>query len=114
MNLLTTRLPLLALGALGAVLSPQPANAASQVFSLGELLISAPSSQASDFGDQVASSVDARDMQRFERHTVTDALNLLSGISTSTNARNEGTISLRGFDARQVPIFVDGIPVYVP
>ena len=114
MNLLTTRIPLLALGALGAVLPPQPANAASQVFSLGELLISAPSSQASDFGDQVASSVDARDMQRFERHTVTDALNLLSGISTSTNARNEGTISLRGFDARQVPIFVDGIPVYVP
>lgn len=86
----------------------------SQVFSLGELLIRAPSDRSDGFGDQVSSSVSARDMQRFERHTVTEALGLLSGVSTSTNARNEGTTSLRGFDSRQAPIFIDGIPVYVP
>lgn len=82
-------------------------------FTLGELQVVGRQS-GNEFSDQVASSIEAADMQRFERHNVTGALDLLSGISTSTNARNEGTISLRGFDSRQAPIFLDGIPVYVP
>ena len=28
--------------------------------------------------------------------------------------RNEKTLTVRGFDSRQVPLFIDGIPVYVP
>ncbi|MBC3879741.1 TonB-dependent receptor plug domain-containing protein, partial [Undibacterium sp. FT79W] len=30
------------------------------------------------------------------------------------NSRNEKTVAVRGFDSRQVPLFIDGIPVYVP
>ena len=30
------------------------------------------------------------------------------------NARNEKTVTVRGFDSRQVPLYIDGIPVYVP
>lgn len=54
------------------------------------------------------------EMRRFDRDTIGDALNLLPGVSLSTNSRNEMTIAVRGFDARQVPLFIDGIPVYVP
>jgi len=64
--------------------------------------------------DQVSSLVTADDMRRFNRNTVGDALNLLSGVAMSNNSRNEKTIYVRGFDARQVPLFIDGIPLYVP
>ena len=63
---------------------------------------------------QVGSQVSRAEMRRFNRDNVGDALNLLSGVSLSTNARNEKTVAIRGFDARQVPLYIDGIPVYVP
>lgn len=85
-----------------------------QPFELGEVVITATRPQQPLFGDQIAATIRQADLQRFERNTVTEALDLLTGVSLSTNARNEGTVSIRGFDARQAPIFVDGIPVYVP
>lgn len=63
---------------------------------------------------QIASVTDRETLDRFNRDTVGDALNLLSGVSIATNSRNEKTVAVRGFDARQVPLFIDGIPVYVP
>lgn len=50
-----------------------------------------------------------------DKETVGAALNLTSGVSLSkVGARNEEMIYVRGFDLRQVPVFLDGIPVYVP
>ncbi|HET8898821.1 MAG TPA: TonB-dependent receptor plug domain-containing protein [Rhodanobacteraceae bacterium] len=43
-----------------------------------------------------------------------DAISRLPGASLSHNSRNEATISVHGFDPRQVPVFLDGIPQYVP
>ncbi|MFA6068015.1 MAG: TonB-dependent receptor [Janthinobacterium sp.] len=63
---------------------------------------------------QVGSQVSRAEMRRFNRDNVGDALNLLSGVSLSTNSRNEKTVAIRGFDSRQVPLYIDGIPVYVP
>ncbi|MCH7336659.1 TonB-dependent receptor [Acinetobacter sp. NIPH 2699] len=79
-------------------------------FQLGVIRIMAEQNQF----DQVASKIDDQKMQQFQRSNIGDALNLLSGITTSNNARNEQMIYVRGFDARQVPLFIDGIPVYVP
>ncbi|MGQ9862767.1 MAG: TonB-dependent receptor, partial [Thiobacillaceae bacterium] len=53
-------------------------------------------------------------MRTYNRETVGDAVNLLSGVTISTNSRNEQTVYLRGYDPRQAPLFIDGIPVYVP
>lgn len=64
--------------------------------------------------DQVASSLSSDEIRKFSRDNVGDALNLLSGITLSQNSRNEKLITVRGFDSRQVPLFIDGIPVYVP
>ncbi|MGA0556353.1 TonB-dependent receptor plug domain-containing protein [Larkinella sp. VNQ87] len=54
-------------------------------------------------------------MEAFNRLDVSRALNLLPGVTlSSVGARNETMVYVRGFDLRQVPVFIDGIPVYVP
>lgn len=87
-------------------------------FELGTVLVVAkrlPTTEIGDVGsDQVASVVTSKDLLQFNRNNVGDALNLLSGVTLSTNSRNEKTVAVRGFDSRQVPLFIDGIPVYVP
>jgi len=55
-----------------------------------------------------------QDIERHDRADLGEALNLLPGVSLSHNSRNESLIYVRGFDPRQVPVFIDGIPVYVP
>jgi iron complex outermembrane recepter protein len=55
------------------------------------------------------------DMRRHERYDATEAVNLLPGIHVENiGNRNERVVFIRGFDSRQIPLFVDGIPVYVP
>ncbi|MFM9434971.1 iron complex outermembrane recepter protein [Janthinobacterium sp. CG_23.3] len=94
---------------------------AQAAFELGAVTVVGQRAQAGEVAEvgevgdhQVASVLTRQDMRKFNRDNVGDALNLLSGVSLSTNARNEKTIAVRGFDARQVPLFIDGIPVYVP
>ncbi|WFR81945.1 TonB-dependent receptor [Janthinobacterium rivuli] len=83
-------------------------------FVLGTVTVVGQREQAGQMEQQVGSQVSRAQMRRFNRDNVGDALNLLSGVSLSTNTRNEKTIAIRGFDARQVPLYIDGIPVYVP
>lgn len=104
--------------ALAALLSPLAASAAdngSDVFRLGTVTVSAAKSGLGEVAPEQASSVVTRqDMDLFERATVAEAVNLLAGVSTSIGTRNERNVYVRGFDPRQVPLFIDGIPVYVP
>lgn len=85
-------------------------NQQQDIFQLGAIRITAEQNQF----DQVASKIDDQKMLQFNRNNIGDALNLLSGVTSSNNSRNEQMIYVRGFDARQVPLFIDGIPVYVP
>ncbi|MBJ7309972.1 TonB-dependent receptor plug domain-containing protein [Rugamonas sp. CCM 8940] len=60
-------------------------------------------------------SIGIDEIRQQDRANVGEALNLAAGVSLSkVGGRNEQMIYLRGFDLRQVPIYVDGIPVYVP
>jgi len=62
-----------------------------------------------------ASVINASDIRTYDRVVLSEALTLAPGVSfTRVGARNETTVSVRGFDIRQVPIFIDGIPVYPP
>lgn len=84
-------------------------------FVLGTITVIGQRDQAGGIDDeQAGTQLGAAEMRRFNRDNVGDALNLLPGVSLSTNARNEKTVTVRGFDARQVPLYIDGIPVYVP
>lgn len=50
-----------------------------------------------------------------QKTSVADALELLPGVNlTQVGGRNEAMIYVRGYDLRQVPVFVDGMPIYLP
>ena len=88
------------------------ACAAGSAFELGEVRVLG--SETSSAEDQVASVITQEDIRKFNRENVGDAVNLLSGVSLTTNVRNEKMVYLRGYDPRQAPLFIDGLPVYVP
>jgi iron complex outermembrane receptor protein len=55
------------------------------------------------------------DIQEFNRDTLDTAVLLASGASVSSvGARNETNVWLRGFDRWRVPLYQDGIPIYLP
>lgn len=96
-----------------ALLTTWAASAQAEVapYTLGEINVTAPRGEAISLADDAISQ---EDMRLFNRETVGTALNTLPGISmTQGGQRNEQLVQLRGFDLRQVPVFVDGIPVYV-
>ena len=81
-----------------------------KVYDLGEIIIKAPSIKKDP-----ATSLSVSRIKKMNRITVPDAINLMPGITkTRIGSRNETEVFVRGFDLRQVPLFVDGIPVYVP
>ncbi len=62
-----------------------------------------------------ATVLDARDLQANDRTALAEALDLAPGVTfVRIGQRNETGVYVRGFDMRQVPLFVDGIPVYTP
>ncbi|MBF6651017.1 TonB-dependent siderophore receptor [Methylobacter sp. BlB1] len=80
------------------------------IFDLGVIEVNAKVEQPSD-----KETLTYEDIARNNRNDVASALDLLPGVSVQNlGARNERLIYLRGFNSRQVPLFMDGIPVYVP
>ncbi len=54
-------------------------------------------------------------MQQLNRTNVAQALNTMPGVVIQKSGnRNETQVNVRGFDSRQIPVFFDGIPTYVP
>lgn len=93
-----------------------PSIADSTAFELGAIQVSARKTQLGEIGEEQTSSLlTQEEIARFNRQDVGEAVNLLSGVSIAfSGARNEKTVNIRGFDSRQTPLFIDGIPVYVP
>lgn len=87
-----------------------PADKDSQVvFSLGEVVVK------SDKAKEINTYIGAARMQQFAKYDAAKALDLLPGVNLSAvGPRNESMVYVRGFDLRQVPLLIDGIPVYIP
>lgn len=99
-------------GALCLALPTLPA-AEPTPFELGTIVVTADLEQP--ILDALADQIDASTVRKFERTDLADALKLSPGVTMSnTGPRNEAGVNVRGFDLRQVPVFIDGIPVYVP
>ena len=80
-----------------------------KIFELGEITITA------FLHNQMGGRINSADMESNNKMEVSRALNMLSGINlTASGPRNESMVTVRGFDLRQVPVYMDGIPVYVP
>jgi iron complex outermembrane receptor protein len=86
--------------------------AASKLPRLEEVTVYAPNGPGLSLG---GATITRTDMQLFNRDTLDRAFVLASGTSVSTvGARNETDIWIRGFDRWRVPLYQDGIPVYLP
>ena len=91
--------------ALGLCLTSLPTLADSS-FTLGNVVVNAPADNEA--------VISQAELNRFNKNSLGEALNTQAGVALSRNSRNEETISIRGFDSRQVPVFLDGVPQYVP
>lgn len=64
---------------------------------------------------QTTDVVTAEEIAAKHRDDLAEALDLVPGVFVQNlGQRRERLISVRGFSSRQVPLFIDGIPVYVP
>jgi iron complex outermembrane receptor protein len=94
---------------LGSSAEAQTSDTSKRVFKLGQVnIIGTKDSLKSD-------KLTSSDINLYNRLDVSHALSLLPGITlTSIGPRNESAVNVRGFDIHQVPIYLDGIPLYVP
>lgn len=86
-------------------------------FTLGEINVITSKEQAARLSND---TITQEDLRLFNRETVDSALNLLPGVNITGAQqngagaqRNEQMAQIRGFNLRQVPLYIDGIPVYV-
>jgi len=76
------------------------------VYQLGEVLLISKSEKE---------KIDQKQMQSLNKKDVAETLGFLPSITiNNVGSRNESAVYLRGFDIRSVPIYMDGIPIYVP
>jgi iron complex outermembrane receptor protein len=79
-----------------------------RVFTAGEITVVG---KKADLGNKVSS----KEIETLGKTDITRAADLLPGVNfANVGARNEGMIYVRGFDMRQVPLYLDGVPQYVP
>lgn len=87
-------------------------EAEDMVFNIGEVVVKGE-------GETITrvTTVDTVDSERIDltnTRNISDALDTLPGVYVSVGSRNESYINVRGFNQRYVPVFYDGIPLYLP
>jgi iron complex outermembrane recepter protein len=83
------------------------------VFQLGEIEVVGQKDEENK--NKTVEKIYNDEMRLFNTNDLADAVNLLPGITLSEmGARNEKMVYVRGFDIKHVPIYIDGIPIYVP
>jgi iron complex outermembrane receptor protein len=104
LNLLFVFITLISINA-----NAQTTDTGKRVFQLGQVTIKGTRDSLK------SNKLNAASINLYNRLTVSQALSLLPGITlTAVGPRNESAINVRGFDIRQVPIYLDGVPLYVP
>ena len=82
-------------------------------FDLGVTVVNVTASAAAL--SPVFDTMDRIEIQNHDALTVGQTIEYLPGVSIDHKSpRNQTGISIGGFDSRQVPLFLDGIPAYVP
>jgi iron complex outermembrane recepter protein len=79
---------------------------------LEQVTVYAPGTEGTPLG---GATITQTDIRTFNRDALDTALVLASGVSVSSvGARNETDVWIRGFDRWRVPLYQDGIPIYLP
>jgi iron complex outermembrane receptor protein len=94
--------------AIAAESSSSSEAGSASVFTAGEIVVTGKKAES-------AETVPSDRMESLDRMNLSSAANILPGVNISNlGGRNEGMIYVRGFDMRQVPLYLDGVPLYVP
>ncbi len=84
----------------------------SGVYRLGEIQILSGSQQSEPIS---AIIIDEEKIKNFGGSSISDSLKYIEGITPNlVGNRNEQAVYIRGYDLRQIPILIDGIPIYIP
>jgi iron complex outermembrane receptor protein len=88
-------------------------TAAGEVYTLGELQVTAQGRDGARVGGSVAT---AEDLRRFDKPSLDRALDLIPGVSAGATggSRNEQLVFVRGFDRLQTTLSIDGVRVFLP
>lgn len=105
-------LPDAASPAVAAAAAEQVAAPASNVFTLGTVEVIG--THDGELGASDTSTLTSAQMNALNANTLAEAGRHIPGVNLTSNSRNELMLNVRGFDSRQVPVYVDGIPLYVP
>ncbi|MFC4819271.1 TonB-dependent receptor plug domain-containing protein [Dokdonella ginsengisoli] len=90
----------------------EPAADGAPVVPLGVVEVIGSAGDAMPPGADV---LDIEDIRAQSRRNVAEALDLLPGVTRQNfGQRRDTLVNVRGFDSRQVTLYVDGVPVYVP
>ncbi|MBK8677295.1 MAG: TonB-dependent receptor [Sphingobacteriales bacterium] len=85
-----------------------PDSLTTKIFHLGEVVITA------SHKDEMTGRITKQRMEAQNKFEVSRTLNMLPGINlTASGQRNESMVSVRGFDLRAIPVYMDGLPVYL-
>ncbi|WP_373073056.1 TonB-dependent receptor plug domain-containing protein [Sulfurimonas sp.] len=81
-------------------------------YTLGQVSVGA---NTADDINMIEESISSDTISRDSSLIVSEALDNISGINQDVQGgRGEGTLYIRGFDAKRIGVFIDGIPIYVP
>lgn len=85
----------------------------SNVFELGTVTVYGNRKSSAE---QAESYIGRKKIDLFEKKDVATALSRLPGVlyNRPAGGRHESSLYIRGFDSTEVPVFIDGIPVYIP
>lgn len=90
----------------------RPASGA-DVFELGEIVVVGESESKTEA--MITHTIEREVLEARHRDNLSEALDLFPGLAVqSRGARNERLVSVRGYNSKQVPLLIDGVPVYVP
>lgn len=111
----TLSLALATTALLPALASAGPAEGtseASEVFKLGTYVVNGQPLEATD---AVEYRIPTQTLELLEKRELSQALSVVPGVTlTRFGGRNETAVYVRGFGRNQTPVFMDGVPVYVP
>lgn len=102
---------LASLACLAAAHAEDAADKTVKPFELGRVVVLGQRTAQPPAGE---SAIPREQLDALNRDTVGEAVAIAPGVALSNNSRNESLVYVRGFDPRQVPVFLDGIPQYVP
>jgi iron complex outermembrane receptor protein len=79
-------------------------------YNLGEIVVT--SQQNNLVKSSSIIDIDLSSIENKDGNDITDALNSTPGMYITTTSKNESRIYMRGYDQRQVAVFLDGVPIY--